>query len=220
MYIPLIFQSLDTSSPLALSGLRRQRSQINRRAGTVIEGRLDKVWLWVILICQSDQALSCGIKLRPVQLLLQSLGGVLGKTRPRFLHQLGCFALVVAWRNSADVFGSPEDHLQVASMVGPGPQVEADIVPVAKIAVLPYWNVEQAPVVGLEGVGASEGLEEELVTLGFGDVDPVGEGWNHVIALFIVVIPQEVGLSSVRYQRYTASWKERKGGDGGCESAY
>jgi hypothetical protein len=47
---------------------------------------------------------------------------------------------------------------------------------------------------GFEGVGAGEGLEEELGLLEGGGGDVAGVGGDDVVALFVGVVAEEVGL--------------------------
>ena len=49
----------------------------------------------------------------------------------------------------------------------------------------------------LEVVGAGEGLEQELVALGCGCVYAAAEGWDHVVALLVMVVAEELGLREV-----------------------
>lgn len=79
-------------------------------------------------------------------------------------------------------------------MISPAGGIETDVGPVAKVAELPYGDVVGSAVVGFEGVGTGEGLEKELVALGFGHVDTMGVGGNDIVALLVVVVAEKVRL--------------------------
>ena len=73
-------------------------------------------------------------------------------------------------------------------------RIEACVRPIAEVAVLPYGYEVGGASVGFEIVGACEGFEEELVALGEGGVDASAVGGNDVVALFVVVVAEELGL--------------------------
>lgn len=72
--------------------------------------------------------------------------------------------------------------------------VEARVGPVAEVAVLPDGHAAGGAGAGFEGVGAGEGFEEELRALGCGGGDVAGVGGDDVVALFVVVVAEELGL--------------------------
>jgi len=73
-------------------------------------------------------------------------------------------------------------------------RVEPRVGPVAEVAVEPDGDAVGGAGAGFEGVGAREGLEEELGALGGGDGDVAGVGGDDVVALLVVVVAEEVGL--------------------------
>ena len=72
--------------------------------------------------------------------------------------------------------------------------IQACVGPVAEVAVLPDGHAEGCAGAGFEGVGAGEGFEEELVLLGRGGVYAAAVGGDDVVALFVVVVAEELGL--------------------------
>jgi hypothetical protein len=73
-------------------------------------------------------------------------------------------------------------------------RVEPRVGPVAEVAVLPDGDAVGGAGAGDEGVGAGEGFEEALVALGGGRVYASAVGWDDVVALFVVVVAEEMGL--------------------------
>jgi hypothetical protein len=72
--------------------------------------------------------------------------------------------------------------------------IQPRISPVAEVAVLPDGHAVGGAGAGFEGVGAGEGLEEELGLLEGGGGDVAGVGGDDVVALFVGVVAEEVGL--------------------------
>jgi hypothetical protein len=68
--------------------------------------------------------------------------------------------------------------------------VEARVGPVAEITIHPGRHVMGSAHASFEVVGAGEGLEEELVTLSGGRIDATPKGWDHVVALLVVVVAE------------------------------
>jgi hypothetical protein len=73
-------------------------------------------------------------------------------------------------------------------MVGARTRVQTDVVPIPEVAILPHRNTRIATIVRFDGIWTSEGLEEELFTLGLGDVDPIGVGGNDIVSLLAIVV--------------------------------
>lgn len=84
--------------------------------------------------------------------------------------------------------------MQVRTVVGAGSRVEAGVVPVGEIAIPPDGDVGVVAGAGGQGVGAGERFEEEGFDLGIGGFDAVGEGWDAVVAVFVVGIAEKHGL--------------------------
>lgn len=72
--------------------------------------------------------------------------------------------------------------------------VETRVGPVAKVAVYPGRHVVGYAHAGFEVDGAGEGLEQELVALGGGCVDATPKNRDHVVALLVVVVAEQLGL--------------------------
>jgi len=72
--------------------------------------------------------------------------------------------------------------------------VEARVDPVAEIAVHPGRHVVSYAHAGFEVDGAGEGLEQELVALSGGCADATSKSRDHVVALLIVVVAEQLGL--------------------------
>ena len=79
-------------------------------------------------------------------------------------------------------------------MVGAAGGVEADVGPVAEVAVAPDGDGCRGADMRLEGVGTREGFEDEGGRLGGSSGDVVGEGGDAVVAVFVVAVAEEKGL--------------------------
>ena len=97
-------------------------------------------------------------------------------------------------RLPADVLRGAEDQLQLAAVIGAAAGVEAEVRPVAEVAVAPDGDAVFGPVGGFDLGGAGEAGEVEGVPLGFGQVAAGGEGVDFVAAGFVVGVSEEVWL--------------------------
>jgi hypothetical protein len=75
--------------------------------------------------------------------------------------------------------------------------IQPRISPVAEVAVLPDGHVVGGAGPDFEGVGAGEGFEEELCLLRRGGGDVAGVGGDDVVALFVVIVAEELRLECV-----------------------
>lgn len=132
------------------------RTQLNSRARRIILRRTDKVRAGPVLIRQPNQTVRVRIVLGPPQ-LIQPFGRILGERGPRVLHERRHLVLGLGRRDAGNGVVVAEDHLEVGAMVGATAVVEAQVVPVAEVAVLPGGDAVGAALLGCEHVGTSEG---------------------------------------------------------------
>lgn len=80
--------------------------------------------------------------------------------------------------------------------------VEARIFPVAKVTVYPRGDDVSSSHASSEVGGAGEGLEQESVAWCQSCVDATSAGWDHVVALLVVVVAKYLWLWESRGQHH------------------
>jgi hypothetical protein len=166
-------------------------------------GAIPAVHLWfykirhrAILIAQPHQCLLPRGVPRPPK-LLQSTDRILSKSNPSLLHHIRETFLRSSSSNTTDILRVPKQHLHFCTMVCATSRVKAGIRPVPEVAVLPDRYVVGFASAGFEVVGTCEGFEQELVALRLRGVDASPVGRDHVVALLVVVVAEELGLRGV-----------------------
>ena len=120
---------------------------------------------------------------------------IIRKSNPGTLHHFGELLLLDSGRNATDLFRVAKQHLHFRAVICTTRGIETCVEPVAKVAVLPNRHIVGSASASLEVVGTGEGFEEELVTLRLSGVDASAVGWDHVVALLVVVVAEELWLS-------------------------
>lgn len=124
--------------------------------------------------------------LRPMQMRRQPLLWIPGKSSPCAHHIAHGAVLLWCVGYSRHIRRSAHDHVQVAAMIGTAVRIQAQVGPVAEIAILPNGNTGMAACGGCGEGGAGEGFEIEKIprVVGKDDVEVVGP--DFVEAGFIV----------------------------------
>ena len=173
--------------------LRRRLISHQSRTLPIVDLRTDKRRRRLILIRQPDQRILGRIIARPPKLLTQTALRIVRERRPS-LHHIGRDR-VLRGRvgDSRDVGRRAVHDADLGAVVGGRIRVEAQIRPVAEVAISPDGDTVRGAG-GCRGAGgAGEGFEVEEVDLGGGEGVVGGEDGDGVVAVFVVVVSREVG---------------------------
>lgn len=118
------------------------------------------------------------------------------KRRPRIHHIPRRRRLGRGIRLPTHIQRGAEDQRQVAAVIGAAAGIQAEVRPVAKVAVAPDGDAVGGAGGGFAARGTGEAGEVERVPLRGGEVLLRGEGGELVEAGFVVVVAHEVGLDA------------------------
>lgn len=161
-------------------------SAVESATWAIVGGWSGKRCACAVLVSETDERVAIWRVLRPMQMSAQSRLRIAGKTRPRTHHV--AHGAVLLWRvgHPRHILCAAHDHVQVAAMIGAAVRVQAQVGPIAKIAILPDRNAGVVARRGFGEGGAGEAFEVEKIprVVGKGEVQAVGP--DFVEAGFVV----------------------------------